>query len=132
MGTETTYTQVVEWHPRRYRLYSRALDDGRNDLVATFCSDGACEIPGMGTQEGHDALRATYATWKPVRPQRHLVVNTLVTNWNDDEAHAGSDVIFILKGQAGWAIQLVGRYHDLLHHADGGWRFHRRTARFVT
>ena len=25
--------------------------------------------------------------WKPRRPQRHLVVNTLVTDWNDDEAH---------------------------------------------
>ena len=28
-------------------------------------------------------------------------------------------MIFILKGEAGWAIQLVGRYHDTLHHRDG-------------
>ena len=82
----------------------------------------------MGTHDGHAALRQAYAAWKPVRPQRHLVVNTLVTDWNDDEAHASSDVIFILKGEAGWAIQLVGRYHDVLHHTDGTWRFHRRMA----
>ena len=86
----------------------------------------------MGTHEGHDALRAAYAEWKPRRPQRHLVVNTLVTDWNDHEATAISDVIFLLQGDAGWAIQLVGRYHDTLHRDDGTWRFHRRAAEFVT
>ena len=70
--------------------------------------------------------------WKPRRPQRHLVVNTLVTDWNDHEATAISDVIFLLQGDSGWAIQVVGRYHDTLHHDDGTWRFHRRAAEFVT
>ena len=69
----------------------------------------------MGTHEGHDALRAAYAKWKPRRPQRHLVVNTLVTDWNDHEATAVSDVVFILQGDAGWAIQVVGRYQDTFH-----------------
>ena len=41
-------------------------------------------------------------------------------------------MIFMLQGEAGWSIQLVGRYHDVLHHADGRWRFHRRAAEFVT
>ena len=41
-------------------------------------------------------------------------------------------MIFLLQGDAGWAIQLVGRYHDTLHHDDGTWRFHRREATFVT
>ena len=86
----------------------------------------------MGTHEGHDALRQAFARWTPRRPQRHLVLNTLVTDWNDDEARATSDVIFLLKGEDGWSVQLVGRYHDVLHHADGRWRFHRRTAEFVT
>jgi len=36
-----------------------------------------------------------------------------------------------LQGDAGWAVQLVGRYHDTLHHNDGTWRFHRRAAEFV-
>jgi hypothetical protein len=36
-------------------------------------------------------------------------------------------VVFILDGGSGWAIQFVGRYTDTLHHAEGTWRFHRRT-----
>ena len=132
-----TYADVVEGIRATLAAYTHALDDGRtDDVVATFCPDGACAIPGLGTHEGHDALRAAYAKWKPRRPQRHLVVNTLVTDWNDHEAEAISDVIFILQGDAGWAIQVVGRYHDTLHydrghHDDGTWRFHRRAAEFV-
>jgi SnoaL-like protein len=130
---QATYAQVVAGIRATMAAYTQALDDGRtDDVVATFCPDGACEIPGLGTHEGHDALRQAYAKWKPARPQRHLVVNTLVTDWNDDEAHASSDVIFVLKGEAGWAIQLVGRYHDVLHLAGGTWRFHRRIAEFLT
>ena len=101
-------------------------------MVATFCPDGTIEIPGMGTHEGHDALRAAYAQWKPVRPQRHLVVNTLVSEWDEHEATATSDVIFLLQGKSGWTVQVVGRYHDILHHDDGTWRFHHRAAEFVT
>ncbi len=112
--------------------YTQALDDGRtDDVVATFCPDGLIDLPGMGTHEGHDALRTAYAGWAPRRPQRHLVLNTHVTDWSDDEAEAISDVVFILMGKAGWAVQLVGRYHDTLHHDDGTWRFHRRVATFV-
>jgi hypothetical protein len=31
-------------------------------------------------------------------------------------------------------VQLVGRYHDTLHHDGngGGWRFHHRRAEFVS
>jgi hypothetical protein len=130
---ETAYADVVEGIRAAIAAYAQALDDGRtDDVVATFCVDGGCDIPGMGTHTGHDALRAAYARLTPRRPQRHLVLNTLVTNWNDHEASAVSDVIFILLGDAGWAIQLVGRYHDTLHCDDGTWRFHQRTAAFVT
>lgn len=113
--------------------YAQALDDGRtDDVVATFGPDAVCEIPGMGTLQGHVALHGAYTRWKPRRPQRHLVVNTLVTEWSDAEATAISDVVFILQGDSGWAVQLVGRYHDVFHHDDGRWRFHRRAAEFVT
>ena len=133
MASETTYAEVVEGVRAAIAAYTQALDDGRtNDVVATFCRDGVCDIPGMGTHVGHDALRAAYSRWKPQRPQRHLVVNTLVTAWNDHEANAISDVIFILQGDSGWAVQLVGRYHDTLRHDDGTWRFQRRAAKFVT
>ncbi len=133
MNTKTTYADVAEGVRATLATYAQALDDGRtDDVVATFCPDGVCEIPGMGTHEGHDALRKAYSRWKPQRPQRHLVVNTAVTEWNDHEATAVSDVIFILWGDSGWAIQLVGRYHDTLHNGDGTWRFHHRAASFVT
>jgi ketosteroid isomerase-like protein len=124
----TTYPEVAEGVRAAMAAYAHALDDGRtDDVVATYCPDGIVEIPGTGTFEGHDALREAYAAWEPQRPQRHLVVNTLITDWNDREATTISDVVFVLKGESGWAIQLVARYHDTLHQDGGTWRFHRRT-----
>jgi len=126
------YADVVEGVRAAIAAYTQALDDGRTDhVVATFCADGGCEIPGLGTHEGHDALRAAFARWVPRLPQRHLVVNTLVTEWNDREAIAVSDMVFLLHGDAGWAVQAVGRYHDVLRNDGGTWRFHRRKAEFV-
>jgi len=132
MSTTTTYREVVAGVQAAIAAYTHALDDGRtDDVVATFCADGGCDIPGLGTFEGHDALREAYAGWKPKRPTRHVVVNTLVTEWDEHEAKATSDVIVLVKGDASWAIAVVGRYDDTLHHADGTWRFHRRVAEFV-
>jgi hypothetical protein len=131
-STNTTFAEVAEGVRAAIAAYTQALDDGRtDDIVATFCADGGVDIPGMGAHVGHDALHAAYDNVKPRRPQRHLIVNTLVTSWDDDEAHAISDVIFMRKGDAGWATLLVGRYDDTLHHDDDGWRFHLRTAEFV-
>jgi len=128
----TTFADVAEGVRAAIAAYTQALDDGRtDDVVATFCTDGGVDIPGLGTHEGHDALRAAYAKVAPRRPQRHLVLNTLVTDWNDHEATATSDVVFLLQGKEGWAPQLVGRYHDTLHNDDGTWRFHHRAAEFV-
>ncbi|MGO9333358.1 MAG: nuclear transport factor 2 family protein [Acidimicrobiales bacterium] len=133
MSTQTTFAEVAEGVRAAMAVYTQALDDGRtDDVVATFCADGVCEIPGMGTHTGHDALREAYSKWRPRRPQRHLVVNTVVAEWNDHEATAISDVIFLLWEDSGWAVKLVGRYHDVLHHDAGRWRFHNRTATFVT
>ena len=131
MTTELTFADVAEGVRATIAAYTQALDDGRtDDVVATFCPDGVCDIPAMGTHEGHEALRAAYAGWAPRRPQRHLVLNTHVIAWSSDEATAISDVVFILQGKSGWAIQLVGRYHDTLHRDGGSWRFHRRVAAF--
>jgi hypothetical protein len=38
--------------------------------------------------------------------------------------------VLLLQGTDGWNVRLVGRYHDVLHHGDGGWRFHHRRAVF--
>jgi hypothetical protein len=129
-----TRAEVAEGVRHALGVYTQALDDGRtDDVVDTFCPDGSVEIPGMGTHRGHQALRDAYSRWEPRRPQRHLVLNTVVAEWNDTEATAVSDVVFLLLGESGWSVQLVGRYHDTLHH-DGGdtWRFHHRAATFVT
>ena len=127
------YADVVEGVRAAIATYTQALDDGRtDDIVATFCADGACDIPGLGAHRGHDALRAAYAKVTPRRPQRHLVLNTLVTDWNEDEATASSDVVFLYQGDSGWGVQLVGRYHDTLHRDGDAWRFHHRAATFVT
>lgn len=130
---DLTFADVAEGVRATLAAYTQALDDGRtDDVVATFCPDGGIELPGMGTHEGHDALRAAYAGWAPRRPQRHLVLNTLVTDWSEHEAEAVSDVVFVLLGAGGWDVQLVGRYHDTLHRDGGTWRFHRRVATFET
>jgi hypothetical protein len=130
--TTPTLADVDAGVRRAIAAYTQALDDGRTgDVVATFCADGAIDIPGMGTHEGHEALLAAYTGLAPRRPQRHLVLNTQVTHWDGHEAEAVSDVVFLLLGEQGWAVQLVGRYTDLLHHDGGTWRFHRRTAEWI-
>jgi hypothetical protein len=129
--SDATYAEVAEGVRATLAAYAHALDDGRtDDVVATFCPDGSCAIPGLGSHDGHDALRSAYTKVEPRRPQRHLVVNTHVTDWNAVEATAISDVVFLQHGDAGWAVQLVGRYHDTLHHDGGAWRFHHRSATF--
>jgi hypothetical protein len=129
----TTFAEVAEGVRAALAAYAHALDDGRtDDVVATFCPGGTCDIPGLGTHAGHDELRAAYAKVEPRRPQRHLVVNTHVTEWSDDAATAVSDVVFLLKGDGGWNVQLVGRYSDTLHRDGDTWLFHHRAAEFVS
>ena len=128
-----THAGVAEGVRAAIAVYTQALDDGRtDDVVATYCADGVCEMQGMGTHQGHDALRHAYSKWEPDRPQRHLVLNTVVTDWNDTGATAISDFVFMVLGDSGWSVQLVGRYHDTLHHDHGAWRFHHRAVSFVT
>ena len=128
----TTLAEVDAAVRAAIAAYTQALDDGRtDDVVATYCPDGVCDIPGLGTHEGHAALREAYARWAPRRPQCHLVLNTLVTAWGEDEAQATSDVVLLLHGEGGWQVQVVGRYRDTLHRDGGAWRFHRREASFV-
>ena len=133
MAADLTFADVAEGVRNTIAAYTQAVDDGRtDDVVATFCADGGVDIPGLGTHEGHDALRGAYAAVAPQRPQRHLVLNTLITDWSDESASATSDVVFLLQRKEGWSPLLVGRYHDVLHPAgDGTWRFHHRTAEFT-
>lgn len=129
------FANVAEGVRATIAAYAQALDDGRvDDVVATFLPDGSCDIPGLGAHAGHEALRAAFARTVPRRPQRHLVVNTVITQWTDEEASAVSDLAFLLQGdpgqgEAGWTVQLVGRYHDTLRLDGTTWRFvHRHLA----
>ena len=132
MTDDLRFADVAEGVKAAIAAYTLALDDGRaDDVVGTFCPDGGCDIPGLGSFTGHDELRAAYAGWAPRRPQRHLVLNTHVAAWSADEATAISDVVFLLLGKEGWRVQLVGRYDDVLHRDGEVWRFHRRVASFV-
>jgi hypothetical protein len=122
-----TYADTVEGIRATIAAYVHALDDGRTeDIVATFCADGTSEMPGYAPAQGYDALRTVYEQFKPSGPQRHLVSNTLVTDWNEHEATAISDVVLIVRRETGWAVVFVGRYTDTLHCENGTWRFHRR------
>lgn len=124
--------EVVAGVGQLIAAYTQALDDGRtDDVVATFTDDGVCDMPGLGRHQGHEALREAYGRVEPRVPQRHLVLNTVVTGWDDPEATAVSDVVFVLRGDRGWGVQLVGRYHDRLLRGDDGWRFRGRRAEFV-
>src|SRR5690348_9160705 len=61
MPSKTTYADVVAGVVAAIAAYAQALDDGRvDDVVATFCFDGSCDIPGLGAHAGHDALREAY------------------------------------------------------------------------
>jgi len=130
--SDTTYADVAAGVSAALAAYTHALDDGRpDDIVATFCDDGGCDIPGLGKFQGRDALRDAYSGFQPQQSMRHVVVNTEITEWNDHEAKATSDVLVLGKGESGWSIAIVGRYHDTLHFDDGTWRFHHRAAEFV-
>jgi hypothetical protein len=129
---EVTYAEVAEGVRAAIAAYAQAVDDGRTeDIVATFCSDGVLEIPGSGVYRGHEALREAYSGFKPRSPQRHVVVNIVVTDYDGQEARSISDLLVAQKGHSGWAITLVARYHDTLHNRDATWRFHQRTMKFV-
>jgi hypothetical protein len=132
MTAVQTLADVVAGVGNTMAAYTQALDDGRTeDIVATFCADGFCDMPGLGRHDGHQALRAAYDTWKPRAPQRHLITNTLVTEWNEHEARVSSDVVFLLQTDRGWVVGVVGRYEDVLHRDGDTWRFHSRVATFV-
>src|SRR4051812_17654864 len=126
--SSVTFAEVVEGVRAVIATHTQAQDDGRtDDLVAVYCEDAAVEVPGMGTFEGRSAIHEAFAGWAPQTPQRHIVSNTLVTSWSDDGASAVSDVVFVQKGDAGWAVQVVARYHDQFRNESGLWRLSRRT-----
>jgi len=113
--------------------YAQAVDDGRHrDIAALFCADGSVDLPAAGVVVGRPALAALFRSAGPPPWSRHVVTSTHVTRWSADHAVAISDLVVVGRGdEEPWAFRSVGRYFDLLHCRDGGWRFHSRTLRFA-
>jgi hypothetical protein len=127
-----TYAEVAEQVRALLAALAQAQDDGRtDDLVALYADDGIVEVPGVGTFAGAGELREAFAGWAPTAPQRHIVTNTLVTEWGAGWALATSDVVFVQRADAGWAVASVARYHDTFSNADGTWMLARRCMEFI-
>ena len=93
-----TFAEVSEQVRALLAALAQAQDDGRTeDLVALYAEDGSVDVPGLGTFAGGSALREAFAGWTPAVLQRHIVTNTLVTEWDGGSARATSDVVFIAR-----------------------------------
>ena len=127
-----TFAEVAEQIRALLAALAQAQDDGRtDDMVSLYAADGVVDVPGLGTFAGAGALREAFAGWAPKVPQRHIVTNTLVTEWDSDTARAVSDVVFIQRGDSGWAVATVARYHDTFRNSEGTWTLARRSMQFI-
>jgi uncharacterized protein (TIGR02246 family) len=127
-----TYESVSAGIHATIAAHAHAQDDGRtDDLVALYTPDGVVVVPGVATLEGAEEIRTAFEKWKPKVPQRHMVANILVTQWNDKEAKAISDVVYLTLGDGVWTVQIVARYQDTFRYTDGTWLLSRRADEYV-
>lgn len=126
------YAEMAEQIRTALASLAQAQDDGRtDDLVTLYTRDAVVEVPGLGAFEGTEALREAFTGWKPIQPQRHIVGNTIVTDWDEQYARALSDVVFIQRGESGWSVQVVAKYDDTFRNEDGIWLLCRRALQFI-
>ncbi|MBL7493176.1 nuclear transport factor 2 family protein [Frankia sp. AgB1.9] len=112
--------------------YAQAVDDARTeDIVATFLPDGWASFPGAEPARGHEGIRATYSALTSDRVQRHVVTNILISDFDGKSAKATSDLLFLVKGEKGWSVRLVGRYTDRLRQDGDAWLFESRELVFL-
>lgn len=128
-----TYAEAAAGIEAVTAAYTQALDAERPaDVVALSTDGGVFEIPGWNVRaEGKDALLEAFKGFGAERPRRHIIANSLITSWSEQEATVSNDLLVVEKTDAGWAITMVGRYDDTLRRADGNWRFARRTLDFI-
>jgi uncharacterized protein (TIGR02246 family) len=128
----TSYADVFAGVYSAIAAQAQAQDAGDAERIAAlYAADAVLEVPGMGTYQGTDAIQAAFAGWKPKGLQRHMPVNIVITDWDDDTARATTDVVFITQGDSGWAVQMVARYHDEFRRAGDRWLFSRRADEWV-
>jgi len=129
----TSYAEVFACVYTAVAAHAQHQDAGDTDgIMALYTPDAVLEVPGMGVFEGADAIRAAWDTWKPRGLQRHMPVNVVITEWNDEEARATTDVVFIAQGDNGaWSVQIVARYYDVFRQAGGQWLLRRRADEYI-
>lgn len=127
-----TLAEVLAGVSTTLAAHVHAQDDGRvDDRLALYTSDAVLEVPGVGLTSGTDELRKLFVAGTPTAPQRHLVLNTVVSGWDAEEASAQSDVVYLAKGDAGWAIQFAARYYDEFARQGESWLLRRRRMEFA-
>ena len=128
----TTFGEVFAGVYTTIAAHSQHQDAGNTDaIMALYTPDAVLEVPGMGVFEGADAIRACWDKWKPQGLQRHMPVNVVITDWDDEQARATTDVVYIAQGDAGWSIQIVARYQDVFRPVDGRWLLSRRADEYI-
>ena len=55
----------------------------------------------------------------------------VITDWDDKEARATTDVVFLAQREASWAVQIVARYHDVFRPVGGRWLISRRADEYI-
>ena len=101
----TSYAEVFAGVYTAVAAHAQHQDAGNTDgIMALYTPDAVLEVPGMGVFEGADAIRAAWDDWKPKGLQRHMPVNIVITDWDEEEARATTDVVFLAQGDG----RLVG------------------------
>jgi hypothetical protein len=128
----TTYADVFAGVYTTVAAHAQHQDAGNTDgIMALYTKDAVLEVPGMGAYQGADAIRAAFDDWRPKGLQRHMPVNLVITDWDDSQARATTDVVYIAQGDAGWSIQIVARYRDEFSPVDGKWLLSRRADEYI-
>ena len=128
----TTYADVFAGVYTTVAAHAQHQDAGDTDgIMALYTKDAVLEVPGMGAYQGADAIRAAFDDWKPKGLQRHMPVNVVITDWDDSQARATTDVVFIAQGDAGWAVRIVARYLDEFRRDGERWLLTRRADEYI-
>src|SRR6516162_4666414 len=92
----TSYAEVFAGVYATVAAHAQHQDAGNTDgIMALYTPDAVLEVPGMGVYEGADVIRAAWDDWKPKGLQRHMPVNIVITDWDEEEARATTDVVFL-------------------------------------
>ena len=128
----TSYAEVFAGVYTAVAAHAQHQDAGDTDtIMALYTPDAVLEVPGMGVYEGAGVIRAAWDDWKPKGLQRHMPVNIVITDWDDEEARATTDVVFLALGDNGWSVQIVARYHDVFRQVGGKWLLSRRADEYI-